>query len=202
MEAFVGVSGGVVSSSNGCRASVCSQSSSSIFSGARMNKAHVAIAPKTSSSSALRMATEAWVQLLPTSDITPGEVKGVFTAGQGIVVACDYDGQVYAAANICPHLGTPLDNGSVGDGNIVCAQHKSSWSLTTGELAGSWCPFPPVIGPLLGKLSPPQSLTVFSVRENNGFIEALIDIDLKEDYEKKYWKGLLDAKGKASGEYY
>mmetsp|Transcript_982 Transcript_982/g.2785 ORF Transcript_982/g.2785 Transcript_982/m.2785 type:complete len:196 (-) Transcript_982:198-785(-) len=150
----------------------------------------------------LRMSTDAWVQLLPTSDITPGEVKGVFTAGQSIVVACDYDGQVYAAANICPHLGTPLDNGSVGDGNIVCAQHKSSWSLSTGELAGEWCPFPPLIGPLLGKLSSPQNLNVFSVRENNGYIEALIDIDLKSDFESKYWTGLLDARGKASGEYY
>jgi len=150
----------------------------------------------------VRMATDAWVQLLPTSDITPGEVKGVFTAGQSIVVACDYDGQVYAAANICPHLGTPLDNGSVGDGNIVCAQHKSSWSLSTGELAGEWCPFPPLIGPLLGKLSAPQNLSVFSVRENNGYIEALIDIDLKSDFESKYWTGLLDARGKASGEYY
>lgn len=174
----------------------------SAFAGAVRLGAAPRAAVRPARAAALRMSTEAWVQLLPTSDITPGEVKGVFTAGQGIVVACDYDGQVYAAANICPHLGTPLDNGSVGDGNIVCAQHKSSWSLSTGELAGEWCPFPPLIGPLLGKLSPPQKLNVFPVREQGGYIEALLDIDLKSDYEAKYWKGLLDAKGKASGEYY
>ncbi|KAA8491391.1 Methanesulfonate monooxygenase ferredoxin subunit [Porphyridium purpureum] len=150
----------------------------------------------------IQMAKEAWVQLLPTSDISPGELKPVFAAGQSVVVACDYDGQVYASANICPHLGTPLDNGSVGDGNIVCAQHKSSWNLSTGELAGDWCPFPPLIGPLLGKLVTPSPLNVFSVRENDGFIEALLDIDLKSDYESNYWVGLLDARGKASGEYF
>jgi len=150
----------------------------------------------------LTMKTDAWVQLCPTSDITPGELKPVFTSGQTIVVACDFDGQVYAAANICPHLGTPLDNGSVGDGNITCAQHKSSWDLTTGELAGEWCPFPPVLGPLLGKLNPPSNLQVYPVREAGGFIEALLDVDAKEDYEKNYWRGLLDSTGKATGDYY
>mmetsp|Transcript_17859 Transcript_17859/g.31040 ORF Transcript_17859/g.31040 Transcript_17859/m.31040 type:complete len:188 (+) Transcript_17859:104-667(+) len=164
-----------------------------------LSKRSVAVSRKAS---ALRMSTEAWVQLIPTTDISPGEVKGVFVAGQSVVVACDYDGQVYAAANICPHLGTPLDNGSVGDGNIVCAQHKSSWSLSTGQLAGAWCPFPPLIGPLLGKLQPPKDLSVYSVRESMGYIEALLDVDAKKDFEDNYWFGLLDSRGKASGEYY
>ncbi|CAN8061895.1 unnamed protein product [Agarophyton chilense] len=148
------------------------------------------------------MKQEAWVPLLETSEIVPGELKGVVVAGQQILVSCDYDGQVYASANICPHLGTPLTDGSIGDGVLTCTQHKSSWDLTTGELAGDWCPFPPLIGPLLGKLQGPRPLTVYAVRENSGQIEALLDVDAKADYEKDYWQGVLDATGKATGGYY
>lgn len=151
---------------------------------------------------AVVMKAEAWVPLLSTSDIAPGELKGVFAASQSILVSCDYDGQVYASSNICPHLGTPLTDGSIGDGVITCAQHKSSWDLSTGELAGEWCPYPPLIGPLLGKLQGPRGLVVFPVRENAGQIEALVDVDARSDYEQDYWSGLLDARGKATGEYY
>lgn len=90
----------------------------------------------------------------------------------------------------------------MGDGIITCAQHKSSFDLTTGELAGEWCPFPPLIGPVLGKLQGPRPLTVFPVRENGGVIEALLDVDARKDYEQDYWQGLLDATGKATGGYY
>lgn len=152
--------------------------------------------------STLVMKQDAWVPLLDTSEISPGELKGVVTAGQQILVSCDYDGQVYASANICPHLGTPLTDGSVGDGVLTCTQHKSSWDLTTGELAGEWCPFPPLIGPALGKLQGPRPLTVYSVRENAGRIEALLDVEARSDYEKEYWQGILDATGKATGGYY
>eukprot|EP00190_Bangiopsis_sp_CCMP1999_P007299 CAMPEP_0198722566 /NCGR_PEP_ID=MMETSP1475-20131203/249_1 /TAXON_ID= ORGANISM="Unidentified sp., Strain CCMP1999" /NCGR_SAMPLE_ID=MMETSP1475 /ASSEMBLY_ACC=CAM_ASM_001111 /LENGTH=148 /DNA_ID=CAMNT_0044483479 /DNA_START=219 /DNA_END=665 /DNA_ORIENTATION=- len=148
------------------------------------------------------MKQDAWVQLCPTADLTPGQVKSVYVASQSIVVACDYDGQVYAASNICPHLGTPLDNGSVGDGAIVCAQHKSSWDLSTGELKGAWCPFPPLIGPVLGLLQPPRNLLVYPVRENNGYVEGLINVEARKDFEEGYWFGLLDSKGKATGDYY
>ena len=148
------------------------------------------------------MRQEAWIPLLSTSDISPGELKSVAAASQSILVSCDYDGQVYASANVCPHLGTPLVDGSVGDGVITCAQHKSSWDLATGEIAGEWCPFPPVVGPLLGKLQGPRPLEVYSVRENNGQIEALLNVDARADFEKDYWSGILDAQGKATGGYY
>ncbi len=148
------------------------------------------------------MKTEAWVPLISTTEIAPGELKGVVTMGQSILVSCDYDGQVYASANICPHLGTPLVDGTVADGVLTCAQHKSSWDLTSGALAGEWCPYPPLVGPLLGKLQGPRDLAVYPVRQNGGDIEALLNVDAKNDFESDYWAGLLDAKGKATGDYY
>lgn len=154
------------------------------------------------SRSVVVMKQEAWVPLLETSEISPGELKAVNTNNLQILVSCDFDGQVYASANICPHLGTPLVDGSIGDSILTCAQHKSSWDLTTGDLAGDWCPFPPLIGPLLGKLQGPRPLTVYSVRERNGQIEGLLDLEARSDFEKDYWQGLLDATGKATGGYY
>lgn len=148
------------------------------------------------------MKRDAWVPLLETAEIAPGELKAVIAASQQILVSCDYDGQVYASANICPHLGTPLVDGAIGDGVLTCTQHKSSWDLSTGELAGAWCPFPPIIGPVLGKLQGPRPLEVYAVRENGGQIEALLDIEARADYEKEYWQGILDATGKATGGYY
>lgn len=148
------------------------------------------------------MEKEAWVPVIETSEISPGELKGVSAAGQSILVSCDYDGQVYVCANVCPHLGTPLTDGSIGDGVLTCVQHKSSFDLSNGEPVGDWCPYPPIIGPLLGRLQGPRSLPVYAVREINGTIEALLNVEAREDFEQDYWRGLLDSKGKATGEYY
>ena len=190
MSAFV-----PVSSFSNARASISSQGKAICGDSVRAQSAR----PRRN---AIVMRQDAWVPLLATTEIAPGELKGVRAANMNILVSCDYDGQVYASSNICPHLGTPLADGSIGDGILTCTQHKSSWDLATGELAGEWCPFPPVIGPLLGKLQGPRPLLVYPVRENSGQIEALLDIEARQDYEKDYWSGLLDARGKASGEYY
>jgi nitrite reductase/ring-hydroxylating ferredoxin subunit len=147
---------------------------------------------------------EEWVAVLKTSEIAPGELVPVETDGLQLLIAADLDGSIYAAANICPHLGTPLDQGSINaQGALVCPLHKSAFSLETGELVGDWCPFPPVLGPLvLGKLEPPKNLAVFPVRAKGANIEVLVNRNLKADFETKYWAGLLDAKGKATGDYY
>jgi len=154
---------------------------------------------KARSRFSVSMKTEAWVKLIKTEQLKPGDLKPFFVAGQSLLVVCDYDGQVYCSANVCPHLGTPLDQGTVSSGNLICAQHKTAWRLSDGKLAGKWCPYPPILGPLLGKLKAPQDLTVFPVREMNGFIEALIDLDAAKEFESNYWRGILDAQGKATG---
>lgn len=147
---------------------------------------------------------EEWVPVLKTSEIAPGELVPVEADGLQLLIAADLDGSIYAAANICPHLGTPLDQGSISaQGTIVCPLHKSAFSLETGELVGDWCPFPPVLGPLvLGKLEPPKNLAVFNVRSKGSNIEVLINRNLKQEFESRYWAGILDAKGKATGDYY
>ena len=75
--------------------------------------------------------------------------------------------------------------------------------LFIGDVVGDWCPFPPILGPLiLGNLAPPEKVSTFPVRSKGQNIEVFIDRNLKERFESKYWSGLLDAQGKATGDYY
>jgi nitrite reductase/ring-hydroxylating ferredoxin subunit len=144
-----------------------------------------------------------WVPVIKATEIAPGDIIPVETDGLQLLMIADESGSIYSVANVCPHLGTPLDQGTLGTGTIVCPLHKSSFSLETGELVGDWCPFPPVLGPLvLGKLQPPRDLAVFEVRSKGQNIEVLINKNLKADFEGKYWAGILDAQGKATGDYY
>ncbi|KAM3567527.1 hypothetical protein VYU27_010330, partial [Nannochloropsis oceanica] len=101
-----------------------------------------------------------------------------------------------------PFMSAPLSDGRLQDGCVICPQSGSAFSLQTGELVGEWCPFPPLLGPLIGKLYEARDLAVFPVRAKGNMIEAYINVNLKAEFESKYWAGLLDAQGKATGDYY
>ena len=104
-------------------------------------------------------------------------------------------------------------------------QWGTKYSLVNGDVVGKWCPSPPIIGSLIGALFPPQGVWVPEVRESGGYIEVKLDVDVsfgsvlfsyglgrfslrtlsfqaKAEFEKKFWKGILDAQGKADGGYY
>lgn len=57
-----------------------------------------------------------WVKVCEASDLKPNSLKPTFAAGQDILVAVDKSGTVFATANVCPHIGTPLDQGKIKDG--------------------------------------------------------------------------------------
>merc|ERR1719498_2204185 len=61
-----------------------------------------------------------WTTVCKTSDLQPSSLKACFGAGQDVLIATDKSGRVFAAANVCPHIGTPLDQGTVEDDAIVC----------------------------------------------------------------------------------
>ncbi|KAK4537564.1 hypothetical protein CDCA_CDCA13G3589 [Cyanidium caldarium] len=157
--------------------------------------------PTASGVRRMTMRQEAWVRLVPSSELQPGDLKGLSVAGQSLLVAVDNDGTVYVTQGLCSHLAIPLDQGTIGDGVLTCSQHRSSFDLKTGEVI-SWCTYPPILGPLLGKLQPPTPISVYPVREQAGFIEAYLQVDARDEFEKNYWRGILDAQGKATGGYY
>ena len=48
------------------------------------------------------------------------------------------DGQVYAVDNRCPHMGFPLDRGSVKDGILTCHWHHARFDLESGGTFDQW----------------------------------------------------------------
>ena len=49
-----------------------------------------------------------------------------------------YDDKVYAVDNRCPHMGFPLDKGSVKDGILTCHWHHARFDLVTGGTFDLW----------------------------------------------------------------
>jgi nitrite reductase/ring-hydroxylating ferredoxin subunit len=143
-----------------------------------------------------------WTTVCKASDLKPQSLKACFGAGQDILIATDKGGKVFAAANVCPHIGTPLDQGTVEDNAIVCPLHRSAFDLRTGKLVGPWCPAPPLIGPLTGKLKSPRELATFQARNQGGKVQVLLDINAKKRFDANYWRGILDSQGKVDGGYY
>jgi nitrite reductase/ring-hydroxylating ferredoxin subunit len=107
-----------------------------------------------------------WVKVLSQSEL-PADARKVVTIGEQKVLLVNYNGQVYAVANACPHLKLPLKKGKIQDGALICPFHRSAFDLRTGNPT-TWSPFPPVIGGLLGAISSEKPLPVFSVRTEDG----------------------------------
>merc|ERR1712228_683621 len=119
-----------------------------------------------------------------TADLKPNSLKAAFGAGQDILVATDKGSKVFATANVCPHIGTPLDQGTVEDGAIVCPLHRSAFDLKSG------------------KLKSPKELKTFQARTQGGKVQVLLDVNAKKRFDSNYWRGILDAQGKVDGGYY
>ncbi len=86
------------------------------------------------------MATHIAGQMILAGSIEELEASGckvVTGGGHAIAVMC-HDGQVYAVDNRCPHMGFPLDRGSVKDGILTCHWHNARFDLSSG---GTFNPF-------------------------------------------------------------
>ena len=112
--------------------------------------------------------------------------------------------KIHCIANTCPHLGTPLETGMierrkcgnrssratsysmsteddtkpmVNDGFedcIVCPLHQTAFSLDTGEVNGDWCPYPPVLGKVMGTMKQQNKVPTFQMRTRGKNIEIKI----------------------------
>jgi nitrite reductase/ring-hydroxylating ferredoxin subunit len=49
-----------------------------------------------------------------------------------------HDGQVYAVDNRCPHMGFPLERGSVKEGILTCHWHHARFDLASGGTFDPW----------------------------------------------------------------
>ncbi len=62
----------------------------------------------------------------------------VVTGGGHAIAVFYHEGEVYAVDNRCPHMGFPLDRGSVKDGILTCHWHHARFDLSSG---GTFNPF-------------------------------------------------------------
>ncbi|MGK7895524.1 MAG: Rieske (2Fe-2S) protein [Xenococcus sp. (in: cyanobacteria)] len=110
-----------------------------------------------------------WTKVLTTEELPLGERKVIKVGDQKILLIND-NGKLHAVNNACPHLKLPLKKGKLTeDGAIVCPFHRSAFDLCTGEVT-NWTPWPPVVGNVLGKISPEQKLSDFATRIEDGSI--------------------------------
>ena len=78
---------------------------------------------------------------------------------------------------------------------------NTAFSLKTGKVQGTWCPSP--LGKLIfGRLIPPQNVPVFKCRKQGSVVQVLINVNAKAQFERNYWRGILDSQGKVDGGYY
>lgn len=134
---------------------------------------------------------EEWVVAFPKSRIDPGEVKPIRVAGVDLLVVASRDGKkIYCIANSCSHLGTPLETGMMerrptkdglsSEDCIVCPLHKTAFALETGQVNGEWCPYPPVLGNMLGAIKAKSSVAVFDIRIRGKNIEIKLNSRLSD----------------------
>ncbi len=97
-----------------------------------------------------------YVSVMPANDLQAGKLTRVDVAGIPAVLL-KQGKAIYAIAATCSHLGGPLDEGSIQDGNVVqCPWHGSCFRMTDGSV---------VNGPAV------YAQPTFSVRVRNGNIE-------------------------------
>ncbi len=78
-----------------------------------------------------------YVRVAALSDLTPD--KGTVVRVQERAIALFlHQGRVYAVDNRCPHMGFPLQKGSVKDGILTCHWHNARFDLACGGTFDLW----------------------------------------------------------------
>ena len=100
-------------------------------------------------------------------------MKLVSAEGRTVLIIAD-QGNVYALDNRCPHMGFPLQRGTIRDGILTCHWHHAKFDL------GSGCTFDPFA----------DDVPSFYVEVRNG--EVWLDPDPIEEPPREHWLAKLD----------
>ncbi|CAM9575509.1 unnamed protein product [Chrysoparadoxa australica] len=148
-----------------------------------------------------------WVPLIDVADLPEaGRATSAVAGGLDLCVARGTDGNLYCLANKAPPAGQPLAFGRNSDGLIADPVLGSKYNMKTGQ-AETWCTSLPgkVLGPLLSLAYPDEEtrcVNTYQVRPKGAVLEVNVPKNAKGEFEEAYWTGILDARGKASGDYF
>lgn len=81
--------------------------------------------------------TDAFQRVASLTDVTKIGLHTVYVDDQ-VIVLVHHEGRIYALDNRCPHMGFPLDKGSVADGILTCHWHHARFDLCTGGSFDLW----------------------------------------------------------------
>lgn len=125
-------------------------------------------------------AVDGWLRAADAAELEPIGMKTVSVGGRTLVL-WRYEGQVFALDNRCPHMGFPLDRGSLRDGIVSCHWHNARFDLKTG---GTFDQFA-------------DDVQVFPAEERDGAI--WVDVERGRDERSYYRKRLADGCARTSG---
>ena len=112
-----------------------------------------------------------WTTALTADELAPG-TRQVVKLEERSLLLLNESGKIHAVDSICPHLKLSLRKGKVtADGSLICPWHRSEFNLETGSV-NKWCPFPPVVGGVLGKISSEKALAVYPTKVEDGQISV------------------------------
>ncbi len=58
--------------------------------------------------------------------------SAIISAGEDEIALFNYKGKYYAIANKCPHRGSPLGEGRIEEGIVICPNHEWRFKLESG----------------------------------------------------------------------
>jgi nitrite reductase/ring-hydroxylating ferredoxin subunit len=61
---------------------------------------------------------------------------------------------------------------------IVCPLHRTAFALESGEVRGEWCPYPPIIGKMVGIVKEPTPVATFDIRTKGKDVQVRINSPL------------------------
>jgi nitrite reductase/ring-hydroxylating ferredoxin subunit len=113
---------------------------------------------------------------IPAASLADLESKGRLTAniGDHVIVMFHTGGKIFAVDNRCPHMGFPLDRGSVKDCILTCHWHHARFDLNTGGTFDQWA----------------DDVRAFPTRVENG--QVLIDVSAAHDGRTRHLNRLRD----------
>lgn len=78
------------------------------------------------------MPVTRYIRVMKEEDLQIGKAA-IVAAGEEEIALFNYKGKYYAIANKCPHKGSPLGEGRIEEGILICPGHEWRFNLKTGD---------------------------------------------------------------------
>ena len=85
----------------------------------------------------MTQGSSGFVRVASVSEVEKSRCFITHAAGQTIAIF-SYDGAYFAVDNRCPHMGFPLERGTVNDGILTCHWHHARFDLASGGTFDQW----------------------------------------------------------------